>query len=58
VCVATALAHDVHDCIPAAYATVDRVKFPNRIVRSDIGARLEKQLPKLHSLGFEEMPLW
>ena len=58
VCVATALASDVHDCIPKVYATVDRVKFPNRIVRSDIGARLEKQLPKLHSLGFEEMPEW
>jgi phosphoribosylamine--glycine ligase len=58
VCVATALAPDVHDCIPAAYAVVERVKFPNRIVRSDIGARLEEQLPKLHSLGFDEMPLW
>jgi len=58
VCVVTALASDVHDVIPKAYATVDRIKFPNRIVRSDIGARLEKQLPKLHSLGFEEMPEW
>lgn len=58
VCLATALASDVHDAIPQVYATVDRIKFPNRIVRSDIGARLEKQLPKLKSLGFEEMPEW
>lgn len=58
VAVATALASDVHDAIPQVYATVDRIKFPNRIVRSDIGKRLEKQLPRLHSLGYEEMPEW
>lgn len=58
ICVATALASDVHDCIPKVYETVKRIKFPNRMVRSDIGARLEKQLPKLHSMGFEEMPEW
>ena len=58
VCVATALATDVHDAIPKVYETVKRIRFPNRIVRSDIGARLEKQLPKLHSMGFEEMPEW
>ena len=58
VCLATALAPDVHDCVAQVYATVDRIKFPNRIVRSDIGARLEKQLPKLHAMGFAEMPLW
>lgn len=56
VCVATALAPDVHDVMPQVYATVDRIKFPDRIVRNDIGARLEKQLPKLHALGFSEMP--
>ena len=58
VCVVTALASDVHDVIPKTYSTVDRIKFPNRVVRSDIGARLEKQLPKLHSLGFDECPEW
>jgi len=58
VCVATALASDVHDAIPQVYETVNRIKFPNRIVRTDIGKRLEKQLPKLKSLGYEEMPEW
>jgi phosphoribosylamine--glycine ligase len=56
VCLATALAPDVHDAIPQVYASVDKIKFPNRIVRSDIGKRLESQLPKLHAMGFEEMP--
>jgi phosphoribosylamine---glycine ligase len=56
VCVVTALGSDVHDVIPKCYATVDRIKFPNRIVRSDIGKRLEKQLPQLHSYGYSEMP--
>lgn len=58
VCVCTALAPDVHDAVPQVYETVSRIKFPNRIVRNDIGGRLEKQLPKLRALGFEEMPLW
>ena len=58
VCVALALAPDVHDCIPQVYATVDKIKFPNRMVRSDIGKRLEKQLPQLHALGYEEFPHW
>ena len=58
VCVALALAPDVHDCIPQVYATVDKIKFPNRMVRSDIGKRLEKQLPELHALGYEEFPHW
>ena len=58
VCVCTALAPDVHDAMPQVMATVEKIKFANRICRNDIGARLEKQLPKLHSLGFEEMPHW
>jgi phosphoribosylamine--glycine ligase len=58
VCVVTALGADVHDVIPQVYATVDRIKFSDRIVRNDVGARLEKQLPQLHALGFSEMPDW
>jgi phosphoribosylamine-glycine ligase len=57
-CVALALAPDVHDAIPQVYSTVERIKFANRIVRDDIGKRLEKQLPKLHALGYEECPHW
>jgi phosphoribosylamine--glycine ligase len=58
VCLATALSPDVHDCIPQVYETVKKIKFPNRICRSDIGKRLENQLPKLHAMGFDEMPLY
>lgn len=58
VVVATALGPDVHDCIAKVYETVKRVKFPNRIVRSDIGKKLEKQLPVLHSLGYDECPFF
>ena len=58
VCLATALSPDVHDCIPQVYATCEKIKFPNRMVRSDIGKRLEDQLPKLHAMGYEEAPLW
>ncbi len=58
VCVALALAPDVHDAIPQVYETIDRIKFPNRMVRDDIGKKLEKELPKLASLGYDEMPNW
>jgi len=58
VCVVTALGPDVHDVIPAVYAAVDRVKFSDRIVRTDIGERLEKELPQLHAFGYSEMPQW
>lgn len=58
VCLATALAPDVHDCIPQVYETVKKIRFPNRIVRDDIGEKLEEQLPKLASMGYEEVPNW
>lgn len=58
VCVVTALAPDVHDAIPKVYETVKKIKFPNRMVREDIGKKLEKQLPTLHALGYEECPQW
>jgi phosphoribosylamine--glycine ligase len=53
-----ALANEPHDLIPKTFAIVDRVKFPNRIVRDDIGKNLEKCLPILHSYGFNELPDW
>lgn len=58
VCVPTALGPDVHDVQDAVYATAKQIRFPNRMVRTDIGARLEDELPKLHALGFDEMPRW
>lgn len=56
--VATALGSDVHDVIPAVYETAKRIKFPNNIVRDDIGKRLEEQIPILKSYGYDEMPDW
>jgi phosphoribosylamine--glycine ligase len=58
VCLPIALAPDAHDVIPQVYATVDRIRFPDRIVRDDIGKRLEKELPQLHSFGYNEAPQW
>lgn len=55
VCVVTAHGPDLHDAIPSVYEAVDRIKFPNRIVRNDIGQSLEKKLPALHALGYEEI---
>lgn len=51
-------AHEPHDLIPKIYSIVDRIKFPNRMVRDDIGKDLEKNLPILHSHGFDELPDW
>jgi len=58
ICCVTALGPDVHDVIPEVYAAVDRIKYPDRIVRNDIGKELEKQLPKVKALGFDEFPEW
>lgn len=58
ICCATALGHDVHDAKEQVYATIDHIKFADRIVRNDIGARLEKELPKLKALGYDEVPDW
>jgi phosphoribosylamine-glycine ligase len=58
VCVVTARGADVHDIIPEVYAAVDKIKFPDRIVRNDVGKKLEKELPQMHALGFPELPQW
>jgi phosphoribosylamine--glycine ligase len=34
------------------YGAEDQIKFPDKMVRTDIGKKLEKQLPELHKLGF------
>ena len=52
------LAHEPHDIIPKMYEIVDRIKFPDRIVRDDIGRDLEEKLPILHSYGYDEMLDW
>ena len=56
VCTVTAQGSDVHDAIAEAYAVADRIKYQDRILRTDIGRDLEKLIPKAKALGFKELP--
>lgn len=56
ICCVTSLGPDVHDVIPEVQAVADRIKFPDKIFRDDIGKGLEQTLPKARALGFEELP--
>lgn len=58
VCVALGIGHEPHDSIPIAYEVADQVEFPNRILRNDIGKKLEEQIPKLRSWGYDDGPDW
>lgn len=50
--VATGLGGTVSKAREAAYDAVKATGFPDRMVREDIGLKLEKPLPKLHGFGF------
>lgn len=51
--VASGKGDSVTQAVKNAYAITDEVQLPNSpIIRTDIGKRLEKQLPKLQKLGF------
>ena len=51
--VATGIGKSVSQAATNAYKTIDQIEIPNSpMYRTDIGKRLEKQLPKLHKLGF------
>jgi phosphoribosylamine--glycine ligase len=53
VLVTTGTANDVKKAAEKAYKVMDKIEIPNSlIVRDDIGERLEKELPKLHALGY------
>ena len=53
VLVTTGTADNVKEAAKKAYKIMDKVEIPNSIiVRDDIGERLEKELPKLHALGY------
>jgi phosphoribosylamine--glycine ligase len=52
VCVATGLGKTVDRAREKVYGVVDQVHFPNRMFRSDIGLKVQKALPKLHSYGY------
>ena len=56
VCCVTAQGSDVHDAIAKAYGAVERIKYQDRMVRTDIGKGLEKKIPQAQSLGFNELP--
>jgi phosphoribosylamine--glycine ligase len=56
VCTVTAQGSDVHDAIAEAYAAAERIKYQDRILRTDVGKDLEKLIPKAKSLGFKELP--
>jgi phosphoribosylamine--glycine ligase len=53
--VCSGLGKTVEDARDAAYKIVDKISFPNSpMYRTDIGCRLEKQLPKLQAMGYCE----
>lgn len=58
ICCVTALGPDPHDAVAEVYAAADRIKYPDRLLRNDIGKRLESELPKVRALGFDEFPEW
>jgi phosphoribosylamine---glycine ligase len=58
VCAVTAQGADVHDALETAYAAAERIKYRDRILRTDVGRDLEKKLPKARALGFTELPDW
>lgn len=50
----TGLGKTVEKARKRVYSVVDKIKFPNKIFRDDIGCKVMKSLPKLHSFGFAE----
>lgn len=54
VLVATGFGSTVSKAIEAAYGAVDEIKFPDAMVRTDVGAKLEKELPVLHKMGWAD----
>lgn len=52
IAVVTGLGKTVSRAMKRAYANVDKIHYPDMGYRNDIGARLEKELPKLHNAGF------
>lgn len=52
VLVATGLGKTVEKAREAVYGVIDGISLPNMIVRSDIGVKVQQQLPELHKLGY------
>jgi phosphoribosylamine--glycine ligase len=49
---ATALGKSVTDARKKVYRTIDKIHFPNRMFRTDIGEKVQAALPDLHRRGF------
>ena len=58
ICTVTAQGSDVHDAIEEVYAAAGRIKYQDRMLRTDIAKDLEKKIPKAKALGFRELPDW
>jgi phosphoribosylamine-glycine ligase len=58
VCAVTAQGSDVHDAINEVYAAASRIKYQDRMLRTDVGKDLEKKIPKVKALGYQELPDW
>lgn len=52
VLVCTGLGKTVERARERVYRAVDRVRFPDKIVRDDIGCKVIEALPKLHGFGY------
>lgn len=52
VLVATGLGKTVTKARKAVYGTVDEIRFPNRMFRTDIGEKVIKALPAMHQHGY------
>lgn len=50
--VVTGYGHSVKQAAERAYKTEDQLHIADAIVRDDVGEQLEKDLPKLHKLGY------
>ena len=58
VMVATGSGKSVSEARKDVYGTIDKISMADMLVRSDIGCKLEKQLPKLHALGIATEVIW
>lgn len=52
VAVATGLGKGIEKAQKRAYAAVDKIRFPNRIYRTDIGTKIGNVLEELHGFGY------
>jgi phosphoribosylamine--glycine ligase len=52
VLVATGMGKTVGKARKAVYDTVDKIRFPNRMFRTDIGKKVIEALPALHEAGY------